>query len=35
VEPLGIDKASKLIKLALDLGHHLEQFTIIKVPKTI
>jgi len=25
----------KFVKLALDLGHRLEQFTIIKVPKTI
>ena len=25
----------KFVKLALDLGHHLEQFTIIKVPKTV
>ena len=25
----------KFVKLALDLGHRLEQFTIIKVPKTM
>jgi len=25
----------KFVKLALDLGHRLEQFTIIKVPNTI
>ena len=25
----------EFVKLALDLGHRLEQFTIIKVPKTI
>jgi hypothetical protein len=25
----------KFVKLALDLGHRLEQFTITKIPKTI